>query len=121
MGACGGVMGGAIGRGNYAMSFKTYRGGQVWGCVFCVKAVCNCVGYIVVGRLQVSFYTLYIAVSCRVGVVFRGHCSACNRLVCGRCWCLCRCFILFWCRLVCWAGSRCGFFCVIWVLQLQVF
>ena len=51
MGACGGVMGGAIGRGNYAMSFKTYRGGQVWGCVFCVKAVCNCVGYIVVGRL----------------------------------------------------------------------
>ena len=51
MGACGGVMGGAMGRGNNAMSFKTHRGGRVWGRVFCVKAVCNCVGYIVVGRL----------------------------------------------------------------------
>ena len=51
MGACGGVMGGAIGRGYNAISFKTYLGGQVWVCVFCVKAVCNCVGYIVVGRL----------------------------------------------------------------------
>lgn len=44
-------MGGAMGRGNNAMSFKTYRGGQEWGCVFCIKAVCNCVGYLVVGRL----------------------------------------------------------------------
>lgn len=79
MGACGGVMGGAIGRGNYAMSFKTYRGGQVWGCVFCVKAVCNCVGGLVVGRLQVSFCTLCITVSCRAGVVVRGRYSACNR------------------------------------------
>lgn len=114
-------MGGAIKMASNGRGFKTRLGVWPWGCVFCVKAVCNCVCYIVVGRLQVSFYTLYITMSCRVGVVFRGHCSGCSRFVCGRCWCLCRCFILFWCRLVCWAGSRFGFFCVIWVLQLQVF
>ena len=114
-------MGGAIKKASNGWGFKTRSEVWPWVCVFCVKAVCNCVCYIVVGRLQVSFYMLYIAVSCRVGVVFRGHCSACNRFVCGRCWCLCRCFILFWCRLVCWAGSHFGFFCVIWVLQLQAF
>ena len=51
MGACGGVAAGAMGRGYNAMSFKTYRGGRVWGRVFCVKSVWGGVGYIVVGRL----------------------------------------------------------------------
>lgn len=88
MWACGGVMGGVANRGKNCSGFKTRSGVWPWGCVFCVKAVCNCVGSLVVGRLQVSFYTLYIAVSCRVGVVFRGHCSGCSRFVCGWCWCL---------------------------------
>ena len=88
MWACVGVMGGVANRGKNCSGFKTRLGVWSWGCVFCVKAVCNCVGYMVVGRLQVSFYTLYIAVSCRVGVVFRGRCSACNCFVCGWRWCL---------------------------------
>ena len=88
MWACGGVMGGAIKKASNGLVFKTRLGVWPWGRVFCVKAVWGGVGYMVVGRSQVSFYTLYIAVSCRVGVVFRGRCSACNRFVCGRCWCL---------------------------------
>lgn len=88
MWACVGVMCGAIKMAGNGRGYKTRLGVWSWGCVFCVKAVCNCVGYLVVGRLQVSFYTLYIAVSCRVGVVFRGHCSACNRFFSGKGWCL---------------------------------
>ena len=68
-----------------------------------------------------SFCTPYIAVSCRVGVVVRGHCSACNRLVCGRCWFLCRCFICFWCRLGCWAVCHVGLVPVVRVLRFCVF
>ena len=76
MWACGVVMCGAIKMASNGRGFKTRSGVWPWVCVFCIKAVCNCVGGLVVGRLQVSFCTLYIAVSCRAGVVFRGHCSA---------------------------------------------
>ena len=54
----------------------------------------NCEAAVVGGwRVMTRKGTLYMAVSCRAGVVFRGHCSACNRFVCGRCWCLWRCFV----------------------------
>lgn len=88
MWACVGVLGGAIKMAGNGRGYKTRSVVWSWGCVFCVKAVWGGGGYLVVGRLQVSFYTLYIAVSCRVGVVFRGRCSACNRFFSGKGWCL---------------------------------
>ena len=51
MWACGGVMGGVANRASNGWGFKTRSVVWPWGCVFCVKAVCNCVCYIVVGRL----------------------------------------------------------------------
>ena len=92
-----------------------------WGCVFCIKAVWGGGGYLVVGRLQVSFYTLYIAVSCRVGVVFRGHCSGCSRFFSGKGCFWYRCLICFCCRLRCRAVCHVGFIPVMWVLHFSVF
>ena len=51
MGACGVVMCGAIKMANNGRELKTRSGVWSWGRVFCVKAVCNCVGYMVGGRL----------------------------------------------------------------------
>lgn len=62
MWACVGVMCGAIKMAGNGRGYKTRLGVWSWGCVFCEKAVWGGGGYLVVGRLQVSFYTLYIAV-----------------------------------------------------------
>ena len=44
-------MGGAIKMAGNGRGYKTRSGVWSWVCVFCIKAVCNCVGYLVVGRL----------------------------------------------------------------------
>ena len=51
MWACVGVMCGAIKMAGNGLGYKTRSVVWSWGCVFCIKAVCNCVGYLVVERL----------------------------------------------------------------------
>ena len=51
MGACVGVMGGAIKKASNCRGFKTRLGVWSWGRVFCVKAVWGGGGYMLVERL----------------------------------------------------------------------